>query len=96
VYPLLPCLHKELTHSLIKKIRDYLEGFFLHGLYEGIFRKKSCLDELFMLAIFGKEIGFPGLFSYYHLRLLPYYLKRLDPWKRRVLRERDFFDHISD
>jgi len=30
------------------------------------------------------------------LRLFPYYVKRLGPWKRRVLRERDFFDHIRN
>jgi hypothetical protein len=49
-----------------------------------------------MVALCGKLIGFPGLFNYYHLRLLPYCVKRLGPWKRRVLRERDIFDHIRD
>ncbi len=49
-----------------------------------------------MVALVGKAIGFPGLFNYYHLRLFPYYVKRLGPWKRRVLRERDFFDQIRE
>ena len=63
---------------------------------EGINAEKRCLDDLFVLGVFGKEIGFPGLFNFYYLRMMPYLIGRLTPWKRRVLRERDFFDHIKD
>jgi hypothetical protein len=49
-----------------------------------------------MLGLFGRFIGFPSLFNYYHLRLLPFYIKRMDRWKRRVLKERDFFDQVYD
>jgi len=80
----------------IEKIRNYLKGFFLYGLIEGAYTEKHCLDELFMLGTFGRTIGFPGLFNYYYLRLIPYYVKGLNPWKRRLLKERDFFDHIKD
>ena len=87
---------KKLNTTWIKKIGDYLRGFFLYEIVAGISVEKHCLDELFMLGIFGNEIGFPGLFNFYYLRIMPYYSKRLDPWKRRVLRERDFFDHIKE
>jgi hypothetical protein len=83
-------------YSWIRTIKDYLEGLFLSGLIEGASTEKRCLDDLFMVALFGKLIGFPGLFNYYHLRLFPYCVKRVGPWKRRVLRERDMFDHIRD
>ncbi len=89
-------LPKKLDHTWIKKIGDYLRGFFLYGIVEGISAEKRCLDELFMLGLFGKEIGFPGLFNFYYLRMMPYYVRRFNPWKRRVLREKDFFDHIKD
>ena len=55
------------------------------------------MEDLFMLGLFGTTIGFPRLFNYYHhLRILPYYVHRLLPWNKRVLRERDFFDHVYD
>jgi hypothetical protein len=80
----------------LETIKRYLKGFFLYGFFEGIRGQRQRLDELIIFCLFGKFIGFPGLFNYYHLRLLPYYVWHLHSWKRRVLRERDFFDHISD
>jgi hypothetical protein len=90
------CIVKKVKRSWIRTVKDYLEGFFLSALIEGASAEKRCLDDLFMVAVFGKVIGFPGLFNYYHLRLFPYCVKRLGPWKRRILRERDMFDHIRD
>jgi len=85
-----------MTHSWIQTIKDYAKGFFLYDLIGVVYKQKLGLDELFMIAILGRAIGFPGLFNYYHLRLFPYYVKRLGPWKRRILRERDMFDHIRE
>ena len=82
--------------SWIKTIKDYLSGFFLYGHLSYLYSEKRCLDTMFMLGLFGNYIGFPSLFNYYHLRLLPYYVRQLKPWKRRVLRERDFFDQVYD
>ena len=80
----------------IKKIGEYVRGFFLYGLIEGVYTEKRCLEELFMLGTFGKSIGFPNLFNYYYLRIMPHCVKGLYPWKRRLLSERDFFDQIKD
>jgi hypothetical protein len=85
-----------LSSSWFATIKNYLKGFFFFGFLEGVHREKKRLDELIIFCLFGKTIGIPGLFNYYHLRLLPYYVGQLYSWKRRVLRERDFFDHISD
>jgi hypothetical protein len=82
--------------SLIKTIKDYLIGFLLYGQLSYLYSEKRCVDHLFMLGLFGNSIGFPSLFNYYHLRLLPYYMRQLRPWKRRVLKERDFFDQVYD
>jgi hypothetical protein len=46
--------------------------------------------------LFGKTIGFPDLFNYYHLRLMPLHMRDFDRWKKDVLRERDFFDRINE
>ena len=86
----------KLKSDWIKKIKSYLKGIFLYGLIDEVYAEKRCLDHLFLLGLFGKVIGFPFIFNYYYLRFLPYQMKRLDLWKRRVLRERDFFDLIRD
>lgn len=80
----------------MKTIGDILKGFFSYDMVVGIYARKRCLDHLFMLVLFGRTIGFPGLFNYYHLRLIPYYLRHMEYWKRRVLKERDFFDLVKD
>ena len=89
-------LVNKLKFGWIKTIEDYLKGLFLYGLIDGVYAEKRCLDHLFLLGLFGNIIGFPYLFNYYHLRLMPYQIRRLNPWMRRTLKERDFFDHIKD
>jgi hypothetical protein len=83
-------------HSWIRNLKETLKGFFLYNLISHLHAEKRCLDEWIMLSLFGNFIGFPFLFNYYHLRLLPHYAKRLEYWKRRVLKERDFFDRIDE
>ena len=95
-FPLLLFRRSELSSFWLKTIKRYVKGFFLSGFLEGIRSRKGRLDEAIVFCVFGKFIGFPGLFNYYHLRLLPYYIGQLSNWKRRVLREKDFFDHITD
>jgi len=85
-----------LSSLWLETIKRYLKGFFLFGVLEGVRGQRQRLDEFMVFCLFGKFIGVPGLFNYYHLRLLPYYIGHLSSWKRRVLREKDFFDHISD
>jgi hypothetical protein len=87
---------KGMTNTWIKNIKDYFKGFFLYGLLDEIHARKRAVDRLFLLQIFGKTIGIPSLFNYYTLRLLPYQMMRLEPWKKRILKERDFFDRIRD
>jgi hypothetical protein len=85
-----------LSSFWLNAIKRHLKGFFLYGFLDGIKGQKRRMDEAMVFCLFAKFIGFPGLFNYYHLRLLPYYIGQLYSWKRRVLREKDFFDHISD
>ena len=85
-----------MKYPWIQTIKDYAKGFFLYDLIGGAYKEKRCLDDLFMVALVGKVIGIPCLFNYYHLRLFPYCVKRIGPWKRRMVRERDFFDQIRE
>lgn len=82
--------------SWIRTIKDYLKGIFLYNLISEAYIQKRHLDELIMFSLFGKIIGVPFLFNYYHLRLIPYYVPRLALWQKRVLKKKDFFDRIED
>lgn len=87
---------EKLFSSFLKALGDWLRGFFLYSLHQGIYEEKRRQENLFMLGVFGPVIGFPRLFNYYHLRLMPHCMNRLGYWKRRALKERDFFDHVKD
>jgi hypothetical protein len=89
------CEDMEIVLSWVRAAKDYLKGFFLYGIIKGVYEEKRSLHNLFMLYLFGKTIGFPHLFNYYHLRLMPPYMRDFDRWKKDVLRERDFFDRIN-
>ena len=92
----IPLLSSVNQLRLLKTIKQYLRGLFLYSLLDEFYIRKRHLDHLFLLGLFGGFVGIPYLFNYYHLRLLPYELKRFSPWKRRILKERDFFDHIKE
>jgi hypothetical protein len=51
-------------------------------------RLRGDLENLFLFMIVGETIGVPILPPYYALRLVPYVIKVLPLWQRRVLRER--------
>jgi len=87
---------KPLISSWLRTIKDYLKGIFLYGILSGVYEEKRCLDNLFMLGVFGSTIGFPYLFNYYYLRLMPYYVRRFDGWKKQILKDKDFFDQVGD
>jgi hypothetical protein len=96
MYPHLFDFIIKLSFSWITTLKDYLRGFFLYAYINQAYEEKRQVDDLLKFLLFGRTIGIPYLFNYYHLHLLPYYVKGLGPWKRRVLRERDFFDIIGD
>ncbi len=73
-------------------VREFLFGMFAHEQVLEIREMRGKLENLFLIVIFGDMLGLPVLPPYYALRLLPYTLRTLPGWKRRVLRERQFGD----
>jgi hypothetical protein len=76
--------------------REWLRGM-LYGMamYDAVvmFRKQRAeMEHLFVLIVFGDIVGVPVLPPYYTLRLLPYVVPMVDPWRRRMLREKDLTD----
>jgi hypothetical protein len=82
--------------KLITGLKDFLKGLLFFSINLHFYGEKRCLENVFMLGLFGPLIGIPHLFQYYSLRLLPYYVRELQPWKKRMVKEQDFFDKVSD
>jgi hypothetical protein len=78
-----------------KVVREIIYGLLFHEIVLVTKKERGQLDNLFMLVIFGDLIGLPLLPPYYSLRLLPHIIPSLEPWKRRLLRERDLTDFVA-
>jgi hypothetical protein len=64
-------------------------GLSLMEIRQASIRERVAREDLLVLVTFGDLIGIPILPSPYTLRLLPYWVQKVEPWKRRMLRERD-------
>ena len=82
--------------GFIQGVKDFLYGFFLHGMVSGVREKKGELEDLFMLFIVGETIGVPVFPGFYHLRLFPYYAARYPRWKKKTLKPKDLLDILHD
>ena len=87
---------KHVISEFLRNLRDFFKGLFLYNLLGHFHVQKRCLENVFMLGILGPMIGIPHLFQYYSLRLLPYYVRDFPTWKKRMVKEQDFFDKVSD
>jgi hypothetical protein len=74
------------------KIREFMYGMFGMEFAQHALEMRTSLETLFMLATVGDMLGVPILPPYYSLRLLPYVTPKIETWKRRVLREKEFSD----
>ncbi len=82
--------------KFLKSVRDFFKGLLFYNIDQHFYEQKRCLENVFMLGLFGPVIGVPHLFQYHLLRLLPYYIPGLQAWKKRMLKERDFFDQVGE
>jgi hypothetical protein len=89
--------------KLVDKLREYLQvikgvlfGMMLYDAVLMFRRQRADMEHLFVLISFGDLIGVPIIPPYYNLRLLPYIVPMINLWRRRMLRERDLTDLVSD
>jgi len=82
--------------SFLTTLGDFLKGFLFANLYGHFHTERRSLENVFMLTVFGPAIGVPHLFNFYCLRLVPYYVAGFNPWKRRMVKEHDFFDQVGE
>jgi len=79
----------EKIDRLMKFFREFLRGLGSFEIEQTLHHEKLARQDLFLLLTFGDLLGIPILSPYYSLRLLPYILSAIAPWKTRILRERD-------
>jgi hypothetical protein len=82
--------------SIKRVIKEFLFGMALYEQAMIPLKEKAELERLFFLILFGDMVGIPMLQPYYTLRILPYVCTRFEPWKRSILRPRDWTDWAFD
>ena len=77
----------------IEGLKKFLKEFFVGITYleiqQSAQQEKLIREDLFLVLTFGDLLGVPILPRYHALRLLPYVIPKIEPWKKRILRERD-------
>jgi hypothetical protein len=79
-------------HQIYRALSDMLYGATLYEMARDVKKERAQLEHLFVLAVFGDMLGVPILPPYYTLRLLPYIMPNMQPWRYSMLRERDITD----
>jgi len=83
--------------GFLQKAREFFYGFTAYEFEQHFVEMRGSLETLFISLTFGDLLGLPIIPPYYSLRLLPYVVPSIKTWKRRVNREREFFeDHELD
>jgi len=77
-------------------VREFFFGLVAHEHAMTAAKEKAAVEHLLFLVLFGDLLGIPVPQPYYSLRLLPYVLPRIEPWKKALLRERDWTDWAFD
>ncbi len=80
----------------VTAVRDFLYGFFLHGMVREVAGRKRRKESVFFVYVMGDFVGLPIFPNYYRLRLLPYCFAKLGPWKRTILRPKDVLSAVED
>ncbi|MFQ5712051.1 MAG: methyltransferase [Candidatus Geothermarchaeales archaeon] len=74
-----------------KAVKEFLFGLLVFEIYQYHLSKWITYKDVFMLMALGEMLGIPMLPPYYSLRVFPYFVPNIEPWRRRLLRERDIF-----
>jgi len=79
------------------KIKDALKsiliGATVFDMAQDALKTKWYVEQALMLASIGDMVGLPVI-SYYRLRLLPYWIHRIQVWRTAILKEKDVTEKI--
>jgi hypothetical protein len=82
--------------SFWSALKEFIEGAVVREPMLVVMREKGGLEKILLLLMFGDILGIPISRSYYSLRILPYVVPLIVPWKRGLLKERDWTDSAFD
>jgi len=86
-----------LDKKRLSKAKDILKSILLgatvYDMAQDALRMKWYVEQALMLASIGDMLGFPVV-SYYRLKLIPYWILKIQSWKMAVLKEKDVVDKI--
>jgi len=74
-------------------VKDFLMGATVYDMIQDLKERRLCAEYMLMLVVVGDMLGYP-VSSYYRLRLLPYWMPRLQAWRHLLLKERDITEKL--
>ena len=86
----------EIKSRLKKALSDFIYGFTVHGHVEVIRKQIMTHNFTFMTLLYGDMLGLPLLPPIYKYKLLPYFFPFIELWKREILKDKDFFEKVSE
>jgi hypothetical protein len=87
---------RERLRQILQIVRQFLWGFFFFEMFHELQKEKARYSDAVNLVIVGELLGLPLMNSVIALRLLPYLLPELGPWKQRHLSEVDIVDEAPE
>jgi len=87
---------KNIIKKIVSTTRLFLYGSFELSLKQHIEKEMARRMDFFMLVCFGDLIGLP-MPNYLSYKLLPYFLKELPYWQRRMARgKQSVYDRMAE
>jgi hypothetical protein len=84
---------------IIKALRGFLEGVWESqkaSLAGPLIKAKVRNEDAMMFVVFGNLLGYPFQSTFYSRLLFVSWLEKMIPWQKRMLKEQDVLDSISD
>lgn len=78
--------------DFVKALKEVLIGLTVYGPIQELQVKRLHYEYVFMFVTVGELVGLSVFPPYYVLRLLPYWISRLEPWRTTFCRPKDFLD----
>jgi len=81
--------------SKVKKaLKDFLLGATVYDTILDLREKRLLTEYMLMTVVLGDMFGFT-VSSYYRLKILPFWVPRVQAWRDFMLKERDITDRLK-
>ena len=80
---------------VFKMLKEFWDGVWAaqrENLARPLIKANTYNNDAMILTIFGDFLGYPFQSAFYSRKLFVYWLDKIDPWRKRILKEKDFTD----